>query len=122
MITVNAILVIDVDTVFNRTCAEHGKTMWMRILVDDEVQPEEKFSILYHDLKRIAGIDKTFVYPGYSFNTGSGLALQVLYAEKILMESLTGQNHHQVNFRYYIPRRAGHLNLLMHQGWNNREN
>ena len=39
-------------------------------MVDDEKQTDEKFCELYYDLGRINQVENSFIYPGYSFNTG----------------------------------------------------
>lgn len=109
-------LVIDADTVLTGPVLNTVNNVNAHFVVDDEVQPEEKFSILYYDLKRIAGIDKTFVYPGYSFNTGQWFGTAGVICRKDFDGIINWTEPPSSKFPGIIFQgEQGHLNLLMHQ-------
>ena len=63
-------LVLDADTVLAGPIFNTVKNIQSDFVVDDEVQPVERFNEIYYNLNRINELDESFVYPGYSFNSG----------------------------------------------------
>jgi len=63
-------LILDADTVITGPVIDKVKDLQVQFVVDDEVQPAERFNEIYYHLDRIHEIDKNFTYPGYSFNSG----------------------------------------------------
>lgn len=63
-------LVLDSDTVMTGPVLDAVKYIDAQFIVDDEVQPAERFNEIYYKLDRIHELEEKFVYPGYSFNSG----------------------------------------------------
>ena len=62
--------VIDADAVMIGPVFDVVNNIDADFIVDDEVQPATRFNEIYFRLDRIHELDKHYVYPGYSFNTG----------------------------------------------------
>jgi hypothetical protein len=63
-------LVLDSDTVMIGPVIDGVKDIDAQFIIDDEVQPAERFNEIYYDLDRIHELEEKFIYPGYSFNSG----------------------------------------------------
>ena len=63
-------LVLDSDTVLTGPVLEQAQQCSDPFLVDDEVQPTERFNEIYYNLDKTEKIWPGFIYPGYSFNSG----------------------------------------------------
>ncbi|WP_421796977.1 hypothetical protein [Haliscomenobacter sp.] len=63
-------LILDADTVITGPVLDIVANIESDFVVDDEVQSKERFNEIYYNLDRINEIEDTFIYPGYSFNTG----------------------------------------------------
>ena len=63
-------LVLDADTVLAGPVFNAVENVEADFIVDDEVQPESRFNEIYYNLNRIKELDDSFIYPGYSFNSG----------------------------------------------------
>ncbi len=63
-------LMLDSDTVLTGKVIEEASIIDADFLVDEEVQPTNRFNEIYYNLSRINELDKNFIYPGYSFNSG----------------------------------------------------
>ena len=63
-------LMLDSDTVLTGKIIDEASIMEADFLVDEEVQPTNRFNEIYYNLTRINELDKNFIYPGYSFNSG----------------------------------------------------
>lgn len=63
-------LILDSDTVLTGPVIEIANSCGASFVVDDEIQPAERFNEIYYNLDKIGEINGSFVYPGYSFNSG----------------------------------------------------
>ena len=66
----HSFLVLDADTVLTGPILDITQGVNAPFLVDDEVQPTERFNGIYYNLSKINTLVENFVYPGYSFNSG----------------------------------------------------
>ena len=109
-------LVIDADTVMTGPVIEVTKSVETDFLVDDEVQPIKKFCQLYYDLKRINEISRTFVYPGYSFNTGQWFGTYNIITRKDFEPIINWTAPPTSKFPAIIFQgEQGHLNFLLQE-------
>jgi hypothetical protein len=63
-------LILDADTVITGPVLEVVANIESDFVVDEEIQPQERFNEIYYNLDKINEIATSFVYPGYSFNSG----------------------------------------------------
>jgi hypothetical protein len=81
-------LVLDADTVLTGPILNVVENCITGFVVDEEVQPMERLGEIYYDLDKISKLEPSFVYPGYSFNTGQWFGTSGLLArtdfEKLL--------------------------------------
>lgn len=62
--------VLDADAVIVGPVLDVVKNTPADFIIDDEVQPLERFNEIYFRLDKIHELDKNYEYPAYSFNTG----------------------------------------------------
>ena len=63
-------LVLDADTVITGPVLDAIQNIQADFIVDEEIQPTQRFNEIYYNLDRIAELAPSFQYPGYSFNSG----------------------------------------------------
>lgn len=71
-------LMLDSDTVLTGRVIDKAESIDTDFLVDDEIQPTNRFNEIYYNLYRINELDKNFIYPGYSFNSGQWFGTSAL--------------------------------------------
>ncbi len=69
---------LDSDTVLTGRVIDKAESIDTDFLVDDEIQPTNRFNEIYYNLYRINELDKNFIYPGYSFNSGQWFGTSAL--------------------------------------------
>lgn len=115
-------LVLDADTVLLGPVINKVKDLKADFLVDDEVQPDEKFSVLYYDLKKISVVDQSFIYPGYSFNTGQWFGTSGILKRSDFSEIINWAEPPTSKFPSIIFQgEQGHMNFLIHKMEQNRK-
>lgn len=63
-------LVMDADTVITGPVLDRVANDEADFIVDDEIQPQDRFNEIYYHQERIKSVFPDFTYPGYSFNEG----------------------------------------------------
>jgi len=111
-----AFLVMDADTVMTGPVISSVENVSADFLVDEEVQPREKFCRLYYDLDEIKAVDASFIYPGYSFNTGQWFGKRDKINRADFDEIINWTEPPVSRFPSIIFQgEQGHLNFLLHQ-------
>lgn len=66
----SSFLVLDADTVLAGPVLDAVENLDADFIIDDEGQSQKRFNEIYYNLDRIKELDNTFIFPGYSFNSG----------------------------------------------------
>lgn len=75
-------LFMDADTVMTGPLLDRLADIDADFIVDEEVQPRAKLLDLYFDPEAVGRMDPSYVYPGYTFNTGQWAATPGMLARK----------------------------------------
>ena len=109
-------LVLDADTVLLGPLLDKIQNIDADFIVDDEVQPKERFNEIYYNLDLIGTIDVNFKYPGYSFNSGQVFGSSGIFTKHDFEETLTWSNPPKSKFPEIIPNGdQSQLNFQIHK-------
>ena len=108
-------LVLDADTVMTGPVLDNVKDLKADFVVDREVQPIDKFKLLYYDPVEAEVLFPGFEYPGYSFNTGQWIARGSVLSKVDFSDFITWQPAPILKHPAYFKQAdQGILNLLVH--------
>lgn len=111
----DSFLVLDADTVLIGPVLDKVKEIDANFIVDDEVQPAERFNEIYYHLDKINQIAKDFVYPGYSFNSGQWFGTSGILTRSDFEKSLTWDEPPKPKFPEIVFNGdQAHLNFVLH--------
>lgn len=108
-------LVLDADTVLTGPVLDKLKNLDADFVVDEEVQPHEKFITLYYDPAKAAALFPGFKYPGYSFNTGQWFGRTNVLKKEDFNDFVSWTPAPRLKHpEYFKQADQGIFNLLMH--------
>lgn len=108
-------LVLDADTVMVGPILDRVRDMDAQFIVDEEVQPAKRFNEIYYNLERIKEIDKNFVYPGFSFNSGQWFGTSCIIQQSDFERTLDWTNPPKPKYPEIVFNGdQAHLNFLLH--------
>ena len=84
----HSFLILDADTVLTGPVLQAAEGETSHFIVDNEVQPSNRFNEIYYDLGKIKELEPNFVYPGYSFNTGQWFGTSAILDRKDFQRTL----------------------------------
>ena len=109
-------LVMDADTVLLGPLLDRVKSIDADFIVDEEVQPDERFNEIYYNLDLIGNIDGSFKYPGYSFNSGQVFGTSGILKMDDFEDTLIWSNPPKSKFPTIIPNGdQSQLNFHIHK-------
>ncbi|HUQ66874.1 MAG TPA: hypothetical protein VM101_12000 [Flavitalea sp.] len=108
-------LVIDADAVLTGPIIDYVRDIDAEFIIDKEVQPEKRFNEIYFNLDRINELDKDFVYPGYSFNSGQWFGTSSIIKREDFSKTLDwSEPPASRNKDIVVNNDQGHLNYVIH--------
>jgi hypothetical protein len=108
-------LVLDADTVMTGPVLDKLKELEADFIVDEEVQPLEKFKTLYYDPVKAREMFPGFNYPGYSFNTGQWIGKSDVLKKEDFNDFVTWTPSPKLKHpEYFKQADQGIFNLLIH--------
>jgi lipopolysaccharide biosynthesis glycosyltransferase len=111
----DSFLVIDSDTVMTGPVLDVVKNIDALFVVDDEVQPVAIFNQIYYNLDRIRELEKDFVYPGYSFNSGQWFGTSGIISREDFSKALEWSEPPKPKFPDIVFNGdQAHLNFVLH--------
>jgi hypothetical protein len=111
----DAFLVVDSDTVMIGPVIDAVKNINAQFIVDDEVQPAERFNEIYYNLDRIRELEENFIYPGYSFNSGQWFGTSNVLTRNDFSKSLDWTEPPKPKFPEIVFNGdQAHLNFVLH--------
>ena len=113
--TCKSFLMLDADTVLTGPVIDKIEDIEAAFIVDDEVQPKERFNEIYYNLDRIKELEGSFVYPGYSFNSGQWFGTSGILTRKDFEKSLNWSDPPCPKFpKIVFNGDQAHLNFILH--------
>jgi hypothetical protein len=107
-------LVLDADTAITGPILDVVEQIDSHFIVDEEVQPEERFNEIYYKLDKINEVNPEFIYPGYSFNEGQWFGTSGILARNDFDSILVWTSPPTPKFPQIILQGAqGHLNYTL---------
>ncbi|RYY10672.1 MAG: hypothetical protein EOO04_36505 [Chitinophagaceae bacterium] len=107
--------VIDADAVITGPVFDVVNNNSADFIVDDEVQPTTRFNEIYFRLDRIKELDKNYVYPGYSFNTGQWFGTSAILSRDDFNNTLNwSEPPSSKNASIVFNNDQTHLNYVVH--------
>lgn len=108
-------LVLDSDTVMVGPVIDAVKDINAQFIVDDEVQPAQRFNEIYYNLERIHELEEKFIYPGYSFNSGQWFGTSNILTRKDFSKALDWTEPPRPKFPEIVFNGdQAHLNFVLH--------
>jgi hypothetical protein len=107
--------VIDADAVITGPVIDMARNTEADFIVDKEVQPAMRFNEIYYNLDRINELDKDFVYPGYSFNSGQWFGTSSMIKREDFDKTLIWSEPPETKDKNIVVNNdQGHLNYILH--------
>jgi hypothetical protein len=107
--------VIDADAVITGPVIDMARKTEADFIVDQEVQPAKRFNEIYYNLDRIRELDKDFVYPGYSFNSGQWFGTSSIIQRGDFNKTLDWSEPPISHDKHIVVNNdQGHLNYIVH--------
>jgi len=111
----DSFLVVDSDTVMTGPVLDAVKDIEAQFIVDHEVQLAARFNQIYYNLDRINELEKDFVYPGYSFNSGQWFGTSGILKREDFDKSLEWSEPPKPKFPEIVFNGdQAHLNFVLH--------
>lgn len=108
-------LVLDSDTVLTGYILDEIMDINADFIVDDEVQPEKEIKRLYYDRDKVKMIFPSFVYPGYTFNSGQWFGSSKKISEDDFAPLVDWKPMPVLKYpESFMPGDQGILNLVIH--------
>jgi len=107
--------VIDADAVITGPVIDLARNTDADFIVDREEQPVKRFNEIYYNLERINELDKEFVYPGYSFNSGQWFGTSSVIRREDFNKTLNWTEPPLTRDKNIVVNNdQGHLNFIIH--------
>jgi hypothetical protein len=108
-------LVIDADAVLTGPVIDAVREIDADFIVDKEEQPEGRFNEIYFNLARINELDKDFIYPGYSFNSGQWFGTSSIIKREDFRKTLNwSEPPVSIDKNIVVNNDQGHINYIIH--------